>query len=320
MKIQTRFKGFTLVELLVVIAIIGILIGMLLPAVQQVREAARRISCANQMRQISLAALNFESAHGMLPPGMQQVNIQQASIPELGWGWRSLILTFMEQGNLADSFDMRIKMNESVNAPLLTTILPPFVCPSDNGLNDQFMDTLGLSSARSNYVGNGGAFQDSFIPSLDQYNAVLGRTTDTRYNGISLRSITDGTSNTVFSAEVLSYGRNANTNTNFAWDPALYGFTRSNGQISHTLSQIRTGDGFINPPNNLSSTILRNSFASFHQGGLNVGFVDGSTHFINDSIQHNQLSWTGFLNDPSSLGVFQRVLGCNDGTINGDVF
>lgn len=116
----------------------------------------------------------------------------------------------------------------------------------------------------------------------------------------------------------VSYGRNGITNTNFAWDPALYGYTRATGQISHTLSQIRTGAGFINPPDNSINMILQNSFGSFHDGGLNVGFVDGSTHFISDTIQHNQLSWQDFLDDRSSLGVFQRLLGCNEGIVNGD--
>ena len=318
MKARTRFKGFTLVELLVVIAIIGILIGMLLPAVQQVREAARRIECANKLRQLSLAALNFESAHSRFPPGMQQVNTGSDSFEELGWSWRALILPFMDQGNLAQMFNMTIKMNDPVNVPLLTTPLSVFVCPSNTDLNAQLMDTFGLESVRSNYIGNGGAFVDSFIPATEFHNAVLGRTVDTRYNGIPIAAITDGTSNTVFSAEVLSYGRNSNTETNFPWDPALYGYTRASGQISHTLSQVRTGAGFINPADDLGNTILRNSFASFHPGGINVGFVDGSTHFINDDIQHNQLSWPDFLEDRTSLGAFQRLLGTNDGTVNRD--
>ena len=92
-------RGFTLVELLVVIAIIGILIGMLLPAVQQVREAARRTQCANNIRQISLAALNFESANTRFPSGWQSNDNTIEGGP--GWAWSTELLPFLEQQNLS---------------------------------------------------------------------------------------------------------------------------------------------------------------------------------------------------------------------------
>ena len=98
--------AFTLVELLVVIAIIGILIGMLLPAVQQVREAARRSTCLNNVRQISLAALNYESALGEFPIGMQVEsvgNVEPVADDLYGhWSWYALILPYVEQQNLYD--------------------------------------------------------------------------------------------------------------------------------------------------------------------------------------------------------------------------
>jgi len=99
-----KVSGFTLVELLVVIAIIGILVGMLLPAVQQVREAARRIDCSNKSRQIGLAVINYESAHREFPPGW--VVSENADDDELsGWGWASIILPFLEANNLAEQID-----------------------------------------------------------------------------------------------------------------------------------------------------------------------------------------------------------------------
>ena len=113
MRQQTQGRdtnGFTLVELLVVIAIIGILIGMLLPAVQQVREAARRITCANSMRQMSLAMLNYESANQHFPPGIQSEEIDN-TLPDAnirgimmrkGLGWGAIILPMMEQNALHD--------------------------------------------------------------------------------------------------------------------------------------------------------------------------------------------------------------------------
>ena len=96
--------GFTLVELLVVIAIIGILIGMLLPAVQQVREAARRTACANNLRQIGLATLNYESAFQKFPASWQLPYANNlGSSPTTGWSTQALILPFLEQGNLFDN-------------------------------------------------------------------------------------------------------------------------------------------------------------------------------------------------------------------------
>jgi len=105
-----RRRGFTLVELLVVIAIIGILVSMLLPAVQQVREAARRISCTNNLRQLSIAVLNYESAHSRFPPG---------SVIGQGAGWSAFILSQIEQGNIAQSInfeDTSTAANGSGNA------------------------------------------------------------------------------------------------------------------------------------------------------------------------------------------------------------
>jgi hypothetical protein len=95
----------------------------------------------------------------------------------------------------------------------------------------------------------------------------------------------------------------------------------ANGTVGGTLSQCRTGAGLINPPEDPRNVvILRNSFASNHIGGMTAAFVDGSTHFINDTIEHNQLSYTAFRNNPGELGVFQRLLGTTDGQVNGEQF
>ena len=162
MKPQRTRDGFTLVELLVVIAIIGILIGMLLPAVQAVREAARRTACKNQLKQMGLGCLNYESAFSRLPPGQENTVTVGQDGGSNGWGWRTVIMPFMEQGNLESQFNTDLNMIDPVNIGLLRTVVPTFLCPSDPELNDELIvETQALQYSRSNYVGNAGAFNRS---------------------------------------------------------------------------------------------------------------------------------------------------------------
>ena len=198
MKTQQPKAGFTLVELLVVIAIIGILIGMLLPAVQQVRESARRITCGNNIRQCALASLNFESTHMRFPPGMnfREHDNSRTSGPVTpkpsdstqaqNIAWSMYLLPFMEQNNLYNQFqsatgnwedDYRTLVGS--NGELLaSTVIPFYICPSDAGPDGDFnmyythedvVDT-GLN-AKMNYVacmgGAEGVFSTSNVVSLN---------------------------------------------------------------------------------------------------------------------------------------------------------
>ena len=140
-----RKKGFTLVELLVVIAIIGILVGMLLPAVQQVREAARRTQCANNLRQLGIAMLNYESSFGEFPPGYLSEPTRDGNVPSgifidpntwdaaPGWGWAAHLLPYMEQGNLRNALDFDQPIWAAVNRPAIETQVETFLCPSSSG-------------------------------------------------------------------------------------------------------------------------------------------------------------------------------------------
>ena len=146
-KIQN--KAFTLIELLVVIAIIGILVGMLLPAVQQVREAARRIQCANNLKQLSIAILNFESTHRKLPPGYRSHLTNNGSVPPgvfidsttwdaaPGWGWCAYLLPFVEQTNLGSSINFDQPIWEETNRPVVGQNIGLLLCPSSSGPADQ---------------------------------------------------------------------------------------------------------------------------------------------------------------------------------------
>lgn len=318
-----RRMGFTLVELLVVIAIIGILIGMLLPAVQQVREAARRMDCANRMRQFTLAALNYESARGSLPPGTMHVGNAKDPMG-LGWSWRAILLPYLEQGNVAEQFDFTLNMRDPANATLLTTEIPNFYCPSDSESEGEPLNMFGIDIARCNYVGNGGSCDDCFRPYIDtnppnpeRYTCALGRTIDRNYKGRELTAITDGTSNTFFCGETLKYF-DFFPDTGFQWDATVYGFVNQDGAASTTLSSVRTGFGLLNPPDGLGEAgkpIYRNSFSSNHAGGMNFSNCDGSTRFVADSIEHTRTTWTAFQSNPGELGLFQRIMGINDGFV-----
>ena len=122
-------SAFTLVELLVVIAIIGILVGLLLPAVQAAREAARRMSCQNNLHQVSVALQNYHSAFDQFPHGWVASNLHD----EPGWGWAKALLPFMEQNNVSDRIDDRLPIENPVHDLVRVQVIPILICPSDTG-------------------------------------------------------------------------------------------------------------------------------------------------------------------------------------------
>ena len=198
-------RGFTLVELLVVMAIVGVLISLLLPAVQAAREAARRIQCTNNLRQIALASLNYESVHGVLPPAAvldpAEMKFGSVTYPvvdhRLGkqFSWAVLLLPYLEQQNLHAQFDLKKSVFEQSGQPQ-SDFVPSYLCPSDEAYGRRFVDaelTRGKSFAKGNYA----AYVSPFHIDLQLiYPGALIVT------GQPLKRIEDGASRTIGFSEV----------------------------------------------------------------------------------------------------------------------
>ena len=285
-------EGFTLVELLVVIAIIGILIGMLLPAVQAVREAARRIQCGNQVRQLSLAMLNYESAHMHLPPGIQTAdNAFGQARSESGLNWYVIVFPFVEQEPLFDDVseitDNLTNPNAAFNDPVATTVIPSIICPSCpmEDRNTVRPDS-GDNAGKANYIGvwgievNGNSDWNDLAADPNTYDASV-------YSGllfldseVEIGEITDGTSNTFIIAErdgaPISDGR---TRAAATWCA-----NRRAQWCNQCLGPISQQQAYVINTVEDSNPAQWNAVSSQHTGGANFGRADGSVEFVADTI------------------------------------
>ncbi|MCC9607420.1 DUF1559 domain-containing protein [Blastopirellula sp. JC732] len=322
-------SGFTLVELLVVIAIIGILIALLLPAVQQAREAARRMQCTNNLKQVGIALHNYHDALGSFPSGYVSYD-KYGSISSLpsgdydattwdaspGWGWGKLLLPFAEQGNVADALDNRRKVWDAAHQAAAQTKLEMFLCPSAAGPTDPLLVVDASNSplnkgngsiylGRSNYVASHGqeeCWGDASGPS-GGYGGDAGKIADGpfyRNSHTRFRDVVDGLSNSVFCGEHTS---RLSDKTWVGVVPGAMVHPRINSpdnavESAATLVLVHSGpaigeqDALGNPiihPPNFP-TLHVGQMQSEHPGGANVLLGDGSVRFISEVVNRQRFA------------------------------
>ncbi|MCA9190394.1 MAG: DUF1559 domain-containing protein [Planctomycetales bacterium] len=341
MRLRTRYlnrPAFTLVELLVVIAIIGILVGLLLPAVQAAREAARRMSCSNNLKQLGLAMLNYHDTFRSFPSAQYYCRSDMQCTGsrntwKQGWFWSASVFPFMEQGNIFKSLRMDLDIFHPTNSAIVKINVASFACPSDasrqefsrpEAANPGNGPEHDVQLATTSYIVNGGAFNNSFISPYETTNALSSNTTYRngvfgRDSSIKIGSITDGTSNTIMLGETISY--------NFLWDPVLYGRYQATPSKTAccTLGAARHGNRRLNPPLTANNTVKRESFGSYHVGGAQMCFGDGSVHFISENIDNSSRQSNATTNsdlyDQANNGAdfrtFQRLFSINDSYVVG---
>lgn len=333
-----RKKGFTLVELLVVIAIIGILIGMLLPAVQQVREAARRVTCANQIRQQVLALHNFESTYQKFPSahlinpswwgGPFDVDPPPNGIsnnyPNGGafWSWMMSIAPFMEQNNLHDMCNFS---SSGASWPwwqtmpdghvILSASCPILTCPSDQRGDEKCQtedwDGNPVEVAITSYLAVSGT--DSYKQSGGQNGMIYVN------SGTTFGSVTDGTTNTVIIGERtpaadLGYGwqwAGAGDNVQGESDVVLGVHERIAVGWGGAPSKYAT-DYFRPGKNNTEGNLHRFHFWSSHPGGATWGMADGSVQFMTYGVDSGNNGSNGY--EPTVLEKLSTRAGGEVGT------
>ncbi len=261
-----------------VIAIIGVLVGLLLPAVQKVREAASRMSCTNKLKQIGLALHSYHDSQGSFPPGYLDGNTNPSSDAASdvgpGWGWASFLLPYLEQNNVYN----RIDFSRGIGAnPTSAMFLPIFWCPSDQQLSTFTVAGANVVVAQGNYIAcNGTRETDPYVGT--NTGAFL------RNSRFRVADISDGLSNTIFIGERNS-GHARATWTGAATGGSVPALASPDPADEAALAQaLVLGHGNRDHLPSLPGLWDPDVFYSRHTGGANFLFGDGSVHFLSTSI------------------------------------
>ncbi|HYO26011.1 MAG TPA: DUF1559 domain-containing protein [Lacipirellulaceae bacterium] len=293
-------SGFTLVELLVVIAIIGVLVALLLPAIQAAREAARRMQCTNNMKQMGLALINHESAKGHFPRGRWNISptdTDKHSVPDRpstksnDHSWQTLVLPFAEEQNLARQYDLQKAWFDTANRTAVSYSLAIFRCPTvptQQRVDESFITPLKPAAGDYGCTNGVGRSAWTLVPTLGKYPGDLEAGEDnTQVIGVltkalalppcKLKHITDGTSNTIVVTE--SAGK-----------PELY-TKGAPGDINGNPSTAYIGAGWADPDSGFTvnaAPVINfhndGEIYAFHTGGANACFADGHVRMLADTL------------------------------------
>jgi prepilin-type N-terminal cleavage/methylation domain-containing protein/prepilin-type processing-associated H-X9-DG protein len=297
MSLRLRRSAFTLIELLVVIAIIGILIGLLLPAVQKVRDAAARAKCENNLKQLGLAALNYEAAVGRFPSGVNLpgapytvaggVQTALAPYPNIYENWMEFLLPYIEQQNLYASLNFAVNQYGNCNGATSpgNTIVPTFLCPADTGRQQTTYVSGGTTYyfGDQTYGGNPGIY-GFYVTSMDQTGIFFINST------VHMRDITDGTSTTLLFGErnrvdpiyQQIYGTPFDERSGWAWTNDLLGFDYVYG-AAEPINWLMPTAALPSDPGFVYEDLRMSVYGSQHAGGANFCFCDGSVHFLTNN-------------------------------------
>ncbi len=313
-------QAFTLVELLVVIAIIGILVGMLLPAVQKVREAARRTSCLNNIRQVILACHNYQSSNLKFPTAAHILPNGENRT------WVATILPFIDQQNLVDDIKSGLSPRQLSRENRISTLLCPSITKDDEFATRNIEDTS-VREKEKLYVSNyfaclGSLYENSDASySYDKYSwaapgyADIGlsgvfspKTTDRldatkldfrRRNGKSFSDCRDGSSNTIAIMEVSRFEMSQWVIPRYGW---AYGFSYSKEKGVEVVFQANgiSGNRYLKVPTPINSKATQGSLqaaGSNHSGGCQFAMMDGSAKFVNENVDMDNYLAAGSLSD-----------------------
>jgi prepilin-type N-terminal cleavage/methylation domain-containing protein/prepilin-type processing-associated H-X9-DG protein len=272
-----NLRGFTLIELLVVIAIIAVLIGLLLPAVQKVRAAAARISCANNLKQQALGLQTYAGANGWFPPAFAGPDFNGS------WSWSAFLLPYLEQSNLSNQLGVSpntrfggglvIVSASDIPGGLSQTKLKAFLCPADSAPD---INSQRQNHGTSNYRAVSGPYRLPVISLNFDFGGIMYQNSRTR-----ITDITDGTSNTMLVGECIY---DLPTQKRAAIWAGMSGQVDTVVQTSDTMWWVDDTTASINGS-------APQAFSSRHGGGAFFGFADGSVRFIHDSADPTQVRW-----------------------------